>query len=64
MSWDCPHLDKDICKLNGIQCTPAKGNCVLRGKVQFMKPSKPLWENEEDANEESNPKRRFRDSNR
>ncbi len=59
MSWDCPHLDKDICKLNGIQCTPAKGNCVLRGKVQFIKSSKPPWEKDEQK-KNVDPKRRFR----
>jgi len=59
MSWDCPHLDKDICKLNGIQCTPAKGNCVLRGKVQFMTSPKPPWEKEIDK-KKPDPKKRFR----
>lgn len=40
MSWDCPYLIKDVCKLNGISCTPAKGNCVLRGKFEVMSSTK------------------------
>jgi hypothetical protein len=33
MSWDCPYLKNDICELNNIDCKPALGNCILKGKV-------------------------------
>ncbi|MEN8191320.1 MAG: hypothetical protein ABFS12_00805 [Bacteroidota bacterium] len=57
MSWDCPHLSKDICKLNGITCKPAKGNCVLRGKFEIMSSPKPPWEKK---NENSDSKEKFK----
>ena len=33
MSFECPHLQDGICQLNHMECTPGKGQCVLRGKV-------------------------------
>jgi hypothetical protein len=33
MSWDCPYLKNDICELNSIECKPALGNCILKGKA-------------------------------
>jgi len=45
MSWDCPHYDKNICKLNGIECKPGKGNCVLRDKYEIISPKKIKEEN-------------------
>lgn len=57
MSWDCPYLVKDICKLNGISCTPAKGNCVLRGKFEVASPSRSRNQN---IPVKKNPKDRFK----
>lgn len=57
MSWDCPHYANDICKLNGIRCTPAKGNCVLRGKFEIMPSPKPPWKKKK---EKSDPKQKFK----
>jgi len=59
MSWDCPHLVKDICKLNGIHCKPTKGNCVLRRNFEIMPSPKPHWEKEK-KKEKPDPKRRFK----
>ena len=59
MSWDCPHYANDICKLNGIRCTPAKGNCVLRGKFETMPSPKPPWEKKKEK-EKSDPKQKFK----
>ncbi len=40
MSWECPYLHwyekdgrtKNICKLNGKDCTPARDRCVLKNR--------------------------------
>ena len=32
MSFDCPYYINEKCILNFINCTPAKGQCVLKGR--------------------------------
>ncbi|MBN2425584.1 MAG: hypothetical protein JXR46_14635 [Calditrichaceae bacterium] len=32
MSFDCPYYINGKCILNSIDCTPAKGKCVLKGR--------------------------------
>ena len=49
MSWDCPYLKNDVCELNGIECKPTLGNCILKDKAvpvsklknKKVKPDKP-----------------------
>ena len=40
MSWDCPHWNNEICDLNGIKCTPGKGQCVLKDRYEIVSSGK------------------------
>jgi hypothetical protein len=47
MSWDCPHWNNEICELNGMTCTPGKGQCVLRNRYEIISVDKKnkKWKN-------------------
>ncbi|NOX89178.1 MAG: hypothetical protein GXO77_09130 [Calditrichaeota bacterium] len=48
MSWDCPHLywyqkgfeKRNLCRLNGRDCSPGKGKCVLKGRFEISSADK------------------------
>ena len=40
MSWECPHYNDKICLLNGMECKPGKGKCVLKGRVEVISAKK------------------------
>jgi hypothetical protein len=42
MSWDCPHYTDKLCQLNGLDCKPGKGKCVLKGRFEITSSKKPL----------------------
>ena len=35
MSFECPYFLEDKCKLQKGPCHPAKGKCILKGKVHL-----------------------------
>jgi hypothetical protein len=35
MSFECPYFLEDKCKLQNGLCHPAKGKCILKGKVHL-----------------------------
>lgn len=41
MSWDCPYWNNNICDLNGIECKPGKGQCILRHRFEIKSSKKP-----------------------
>lgn len=50
MSWECPYWNDNICELNGIECKPGKGHCVLRERFEFASskiPKEPKNKSEE-----------------
>lgn len=40
MSFECPHWNDEICQLNGMDCRPGKGHCVLRNRFEVGVPEK------------------------
>ena len=54
MSWDCPYWNNDICDLNGMECKPGKGNCVLRNRFEIISDKKPKKE-QKNQNPGKNP---------
>lgn len=35
MGFECPYLNENKCRLQNTHCIPAKGKCILKGKVKL-----------------------------